>query len=98
MSITLTTTETAFFSENVYEHFVSKSLWAEVHGTGVSFIVETIHEPCGNKCQPPDDDHQADMVLSELMGEAVDINHSHIGSHIFQSRYRQPASKECCFV
>ena len=86
-----TPTNVVFFPENVDEHFVSKSLWVEVHSRGMSFVVETIHDPGGQEGHPPDEDHHLDLVLCQHMGEAVDIYQPHVGGHTCQSCYCQSA-------
>ena len=88
-----TTRETVFFPANVDEHFVSKSLTAEVHGGGVSFVEETIHEPCSQEGEPPEGDHHPDLVLCQLMRKAIDVEEPHVGGHTCQSGYSQPASR-----
>ena len=63
-----TTDEAVLFPENVNEHFLFESLWAEVHRTGVGFIEANGHDPCGKEGQPSNGDHHPDLVLCKLMG------------------------------
>ena len=67
-STAVTAYEAVFSSENVYEHFVSESLGAEVHSTGVGFVEANVHDPCGQEGQPSDGDHHPDLMLCEVMG------------------------------
>ena len=84
------TNEAVFLPENVYEHFVFESLGAEVHSTGVGFVEENVHDPCCQECHPPDGDHHPNLVLCQIMGEAIDINQPHVGGQILQGCYGKP--------
>ena len=92
------TDEAVFFPKNVNEHFVSESLGAEVHSTGVGFIEAYGHDPCSQEGKPSDGDHYPDLELCQHMGEAMDVNKPHVRGHTCQSCYCQPAKKDFCWL
>ena len=76
-----------FNPENVYEQFVSKSIWAEIHRAWVGHVEEYIHDPCCQEGRPPDSDHHPDLVLCHIMGKTIDINQPHVWGNSCHSLY-----------
>ena len=59
----------------------------------MDFVIEYVHHPSRQEGDPPNYDHQPDLVLCQLMGGAMDVNQPHVGGHTCQGGYCQPEYK-----
>ena len=50
----------------------------------MNFVIKYVHHPSRQEGDPPNRDHDPDLVLCQHMGGAIDVNQLHVGGHTCQ--------------